>query len=50
MGVPSSEAGYTSAMSRREDHEVHKRACGGIGGKKRSRENQTYMSGSINVF
>ena len=24
MGVPTSEVGYTIAMSRREDHEVHK--------------------------
>jgi len=24
MGVPISEAGYTSAMPRREDHEVRK--------------------------
>jgi len=24
MGVPSSEVGYTPAMPRREDHEVHK--------------------------
>ena len=24
MGVPTSEVGYTSAMSSREDHEVHK--------------------------
>jgi len=24
MGVPTSEVGYTSAMSRREDHKVHK--------------------------
>jgi len=24
MGVPNTEVGYTSAMSRREDHEVHK--------------------------
>jgi hypothetical protein len=23
MGVPTSEVGYTSAMPRREDHEVH---------------------------
>jgi len=30
MGVPTSEVGYTSAMPRREDHEVHK----DIGGKK----------------
>ena len=32
MGVPTSEVGYTPAMSRREDHEVHKRTCVGIGG------------------
>ena len=32
MGVPSSEVGYTSAMPRREDHEVHKDTWG-IGGK-----------------
>jgi len=24
MGVPTSEVGYTAAMPRREDHEVHK--------------------------
>ena len=24
MGVPTSQVGYTSAMPRREDHEVHK--------------------------
>jgi len=24
MGVPASEVGYTPAMPRREDHEVHK--------------------------
>jgi hypothetical protein len=24
MGVPNSEVGYTPAMPRREDHEVHK--------------------------
>ena len=24
MGIPTSEVGYTPAMSRREDHEVHK--------------------------
>jgi len=24
MGLPTSEVGYTPAMSRREDHEVHK--------------------------
>ena len=24
MGVPNSEVGYTAAMHRREDHEIHK--------------------------
>ena len=24
MGVPTSEVGYTAAMPKREDHEVHK--------------------------
>ena len=35
MGVPTSEVGYTPAMPRREDHEVHKRTCGGTGGEKK---------------
>jgi hypothetical protein len=34
MGFPTSEVGCTLAVPRREDHEVHKRTCGGIGGKK----------------
>jgi len=33
MGVPTSEVGYTSAMPRREDHDVHKDMCG-IGGEE----------------
>jgi len=33
MGVPNSEVRYTSAMPRREDHEVHKDMWG-IGTKK----------------
>jgi len=28
MGIPTSEVGYTSAMPRREDHEVRKRHVG----------------------
>ena len=35
MGVLTSEVGYTPAMPRREDHEVHKRTCGGTGPKKK---------------
>jgi len=35
MGVPTSEVGYTSAMPRREDHEVHRDMWGlGERGKK----------------
>ena len=34
MGVPSSEVGYTSAMPRRGNHEVHK-DMGGMGEKKK---------------
>ena len=33
MGVPTSEVGYTAAMPRREDHEVHKDMWCGIGHK-----------------
>jgi len=38
MGVPTSEVGYTSAMPRREGHEVHKDMWGnwGRGGIKLS--------------
>jgi len=31
-GVPTSEVGYTSAMPRRDDHEVHKDMWGHSGG------------------
>ena len=34
MGVPTSEVGYTAAMPRREDHEVHKGMWCGIGNEK----------------
>jgi len=35
MGVPNSEVGYTPAMPRREDHEVHKDMWWHWGEKKR---------------
>jgi len=38
MGVPTSEVGYTSAMSRREGHEVHKDMLGGALKKKKKRK------------
>ena len=34
MGVPTSEVGYTPAMSRREDHEVHKGHVVALEGEK----------------
>ena len=33
MGVPTSEVGYTPAMSRREDHQVHKGHVVALGGQ-----------------
>jgi len=40
MGVPTSEVGYSYAMHRREDHEVHKDMWG-IGIKKEKNVNIT---------
>jgi len=53
MGVPTSEVGYTSAMAMREDHEVHKRTCGGIGRKKNissAVELLLFRYGNVNSF
>ena len=36
MGVPTSEVGYTPAMPRREDHEVHKGHVVALGRKKKN--------------
>jgi hypothetical protein len=49
MGVPTSEVGYTPAMSRREDHEVHKRTCGGIEKKIRLTQKSSSKRGGSNV-
>ena len=35
MGVPTSAVGYTAAMPRREDHEVHKNMWWGHWNKKK---------------
>ena len=50
MGVPNSEVGYTSAMPRREDHEVHKRTCGGTGQKKNIVDSSTIHTERIVAF
>ena len=34
MGVPTSEVGYTLAMPRREDHEVHEGHVVALGGRE----------------
>ena len=36
MGVPTSEVGYTPAMPRREDHEVHKGHVVALGEEKKN--------------
>ena len=38
MGVPTSEVGYTPAMRRREDYEVHKGHVVALGKNKDSKE------------
>ena len=44
MGVPTSEVGYTSAMPRREDHEVRKVHVGHWIKKKNIRKTLTMPS------
>ena len=39
MGVPTSEVGYTPAMPRREDHEVHKGHVVALGGSSLTKGN-----------
>jgi len=43
MGVPTSEVGYTPAMPRREDHEVHKGYVVALG-KKNLKPPETYFA------
>jgi len=43
MGVPTSEVGYTPAMPRREDHEVHK----DMGGGETNKNKQTKYSHTV---
>jgi len=59
MGVPTSEVGYTSAMPRREDHDVHKDMWGHRGGKERKKKKLTslwsgnltkHIPGGLNIF
>jgi len=38
MGVPASEVGYTSAMPRKEDHEIHKDMWGHWKERKKERK------------
>ena len=44
MGVPTSEVGYTPAMPRREDHEVHKGHVEALGEKKNTKRPRFALS------
>ena len=50
MGVPTSEVGYTPAMPRREDHEVHKGQVVLLEEKKTCNNAQQTFSINFNVF
>ena len=47
MDVPSSEVGYTPAMPRREDHEVHKGHVVALGGGE---EELYFARNDVNMF
>ena len=47
MGVPTSEVGYTPAMPRREDHEVHKGHVVALGGKKQFYYDTLQVDGDV---
>ena len=49
MGVPTSEVGYTPAMPRREDHEVHKGHVVALDQKKFSVKKKQYIWSEILV-
>ena len=51
MGVPISEVGYTSAMHRREDHEVHKDMWGiGLKKKKLTEQQSKFLLHTLQVL
>ena len=48
MGVPTSEVGYTAAMSRREDHKVHKGHVVALG--KKSLHKDVCLAVTVTIF
>ena len=53
MGVPTSEVGYTPAMPRREEHEVHKRHVVALEKKKKlinTSANSLYIKFNVNTI
>jgi len=50
MRVPTSEVGYTSAMPRREDHEVRKGHVGALDNKKHCWYNEIINNEELNVM
>ena len=47
MGVPTSEVGYTPAMPRREDHEVHKGHVVALGKEKKEKKKLNVLYASV---
>jgi len=43
MGDPTSEIGYTIAITRRENHEVHKNQVVALGGEKKTLSEYRYV-------
>ena len=50
MGVPTSEVGYAPAMTRREDHEVHKGHVVALGGDKKNTTNRSKYVTNFEIF
>jgi hypothetical protein len=50
MGVATSEVGYTPAMPRREDHEVHKGHVMALEKKKSNSLYKTHLHKNISTF
>ena len=49
MGVPTSEVGYTPAMPRREDHEVHKGHVVALGEEKKIRNGANHCMSTTDM-
>ena len=50
MGVPTSAVGYTAAMPRREDHEVHKDTWWGHWTNKKDTNKPVFLYGTLTAL